>query len=86
MLTVFESPVVPILIAVMILLIFVPERYRSLRRYYRPVEARDGVDSQQRLVFDTDMKNTYESRLLVILYNVLVLVAMIGIGIWLISR
>lgn len=86
LLTVFESPVVPILMAVMILLIFVPERYRSLRRHYRPIEVRDEVDSQQQLVFDADMKNGYRSGLLFILYNGLMLVAMIGIGIWLIAR
>ncbi len=84
--TVFESPVVPILMAVMILLIFVPERYRSLRRYYRPVEVRIGVTSQQQLVFDADMKSIYGSKLISVLYGGSVTIISISLGIWLIAK
>lgn len=82
-LTAFETPIIPILMAVTTLLILVPRKYWSLRRYYRPAKVRDGVEAQQRLEFDEDMESIYGSKLLFLGYGALVIIIMTSMGIWL---
>ena len=60
-LTVFESPVVPILMVAAVLATQAPHRYWSLRRRYRKVEVQNGADTHYQLELVANIKVTEQS-------------------------
>ena len=80
--TVFESPIVPILMVPTALAVLVPRKYWSLRRHYRPAAFGDGVGARQ-LEFASDARSGYGAKLLLVLYVGLVAIVMTSLAIWL---
>lgn len=83
---VFKTPVAPIIVGASALAILVPQRYWSLRRHYRPIEAQGGTATRHQLEFVADAEGVYGSKLLSVTYVGLVIVVMTSLAIWLIAQ
>ena len=82
---VFESPVTPITVGATALAILVPQKYWSIRRHYRPIDAQGGADTRHQLEFVEGARGVYGSRLMPVAYVVSVTILAVSMAIWLIA-